>query len=228
MRGFALANQCAFSHQRTTNSTGDRGCYAGIAKVDVCICNGGLACDDLSERCLFVGDGGVVLLLADGIGLNQGLVATSSGRGLSQIGFCLCQCCLGALQVGFVGRVVDLEKWLAGFYVRAFLEQTLLHDPCCTGANLCNTRGFEAAGEVRNQRHALQRYRNHAHFGWLRLRCSLCFLRIFFFVTAGGKAQSCNQAQAYGHGACAGGGKIGLIVESLVFFIHRVHERPSG
>ena len=201
LRRFALSHQCTFSHHGATNAARDGGGDIGVAQVDIGVGDASFASCNHGGSSLFSGDGSVVFLLADGIGFNQRLVAAGSGRSLGQIGLGLCQGRLGALQAGAVWRAINLEEGLTGSDVGAFLEQTLLHDAGGTGTHLGNTRGFQAAGQVGDQRHVLQLYRHYSHFRGRGLGRSLRFLRIFFLVTAGGETQGGNQAQANGDGA---------------------------
>ena len=146
--GITLANQCTFGHQSAANSARDGGCHAGVAQVDVGIGDGSLACCNLCQSSLLIGDRRIVFLLADGVGFYQRLVATCCGRGLGQIGFGLRQSCLCTLQIGAIRRVVDLEKGLSSLDIRALLEQALLHNTCSACAYLGNARWLQATRQV--------------------------------------------------------------------------------
>ena len=106
---FALADQGAFGDERAANTAGDGGGHAGIAEVDVGGTHGGLGGSHVGLG-LFFGRLGVhKVLLADGIGRNQGAIAFCLGAGLLEIGLCLGQAGARALCGSSVGGGINAE-----------------------------------------------------------------------------------------------------------------------
>ena len=135
-RGFALPDQRAFGHQRAADAARDRRRHAGVVQVDAAGLHGGFANGHIGLGLLVGGHGIGVLLLADGIGRQQRLVAVGQRLGLDQVGLGAGQRGLGALQGSGVGRSVNGEQRLPGLDIAAFAEQALLHDSGGTGAHL--------------------------------------------------------------------------------------------
>ena len=194
MRGVALTDQSTLGHQRAADAAGDRSRDGGVAQAHVRVGHGSLASSDLSVSSLLVGHGHVVFLLADGVRLDQRLVAAGGGRCLRQIRLGLSQRGLRALQIGLVRRAVDLEQHLTGLHVRAFLEAALLHDASSAGTNLRNAGSFQATRQIGDHGHVLQLDRDHAHFRRLLLALRGLLL-LGLLVTTGRQAQRSDQRQ---------------------------------
>ena len=168
--GLAIADQCAFGDRRTANTPGDRRVHLGVAHVDL----GGL------NVCLgshAVGNGGVVFLTADGLLLDQLLVAIGDGFGLGQARLC-------AFERGFIHRRVDLVELLPFLHVGAFLEQALENDAVDLRPNFRNAEGRGAAWQLGGQGIGLRLNGDHADLRGLSGRC-----RFFLFTSAEQRCQ---------------------------------------
>lgn len=106
-----------------------------------------------------------VVLLADGVGLQQRLVAFGLRAGLRQVGFGLGQTGLGAGNGGLIGAGIHLEQGLAGFDVAAFAKQALLQDAGGARAHLRHARRFESARQLGDQAHVARGHGDHADLG---------------------------------------------------------------
>ena len=84
--GIALPHQRAFSDQRAANTARNRRRHGGIAQRDAGGLHIGLAHGHIGSRLFFGGHGVGIVLLADGIGFDQRLVALGQRGGLGQIG----------------------------------------------------------------------------------------------------------------------------------------------
>ncbi|MNS68658.1 hypothetical protein D3C72_1019420 [compost metagenome] len=222
----ALAHQCTFGHQGAADAARDGGGHRGIAQVDAGVGDSCLARCNLCLSSFFVGDCHVIVLLADGVGFHQRLVA-ACGRGrLCQRCLCLCQCRLGAFQTGAVRRIVDLEQDLACLHVGAFLEGALLQDACNTSANLRNTEGLQTAWQIRHDGNAPELDGQHADFWWRG--CALRGVLFLFLVATGCQNKRCSQGEGKGTGFHTLARGLRSFVSGLVCFIHGLHESPFG
>jgi hypothetical protein len=93
LRRLATAHQGAFGHERAPDAAGDRRGHCGVLQIQL----------GTRERCLGLAQtrlGGIQLLLAHGLHLDQRAVSVDHGLGRSQFG-------LGGLVAGAVGPCID-------------------------------------------------------------------------------------------------------------------------
>jgi len=126
---FTLAHQGAFGHQSAANAPGDGCGDRCITQVDARALNSRFAHGDVGLGLLLRRLGCDKLLLADGLGLGQGLEALGLRTGLHQVGFGLGLLGLGAGKNGLVGAGVNVEQGLPGLdlaalHKAAFLQNT--------------------------------------------------------------------------------------------------------
>ena len=212
-----LVDQRALGHQRAADAAGDRRRHRGIPQVDAGRAHRRLAGGHLRLGRFFGGHGGVVLLLAHGVGGHQRLVARGRGTGLRQLGLRLRQLGLGTLQHCFIGRGVDAEQGLPGLDVAALGEHALLQDAGDARAHLGHARGLQPSGQLGGQVDGAGLHRQHRHFRRRHAaagagRCAGARL----LVATGGQRQQGNEAQrrqtarqrgggglVFGHEACS-------------------------
>ena len=163
LRGFSLAHQRAFGHQRAPDAAGNRGGDAGVIQVDASGLYGRLANGYIGLGLLLGGLGAHKLLLADGFGFCQWLVALGLCAGLHQVGLGFSQAGFGTGKGGLVGAGVNLKQGLACLHITAFREQPLLQNAGRPRPDLGHAGGFQAAGQLGDQAHIGQRYSNDAH-----------------------------------------------------------------
>ena len=164
-RGFTLADQRAFGHQRAANAARDRGRDPGIAEVDARGLQGRLGHGHIGLGLLLGRLCADEFLLADGLGLDQRLVALGQRAGLHQVGLGLGQAGLGAVVAGLVGAGIDGKQHLTGLDFAAFAEQSLLQDTGGTRPHLGHARGLEPARQLGDQADLARRHGQHADFG---------------------------------------------------------------
>jgi len=107
----------------------------------------------------------VVVLLADGVGGHQRLVALGLVLCLRLRGFRTRQLRLCAVERCLVLRRIDLEQLLAGLHVAAFNVRALEHDARDPRAHLGHTRGFQAARQLAGQAHRMWLHSHNADCG---------------------------------------------------------------
>ena len=168
-RGFALADQRAFGDQRLADAARDGRRDLGIAQADIGGAHTGRARGDIGQRLFISGLGIDEILLADGIGFDQGLVAFELGLGLRQIGLRARQCGTRALRRGFIGSGIDAVQGLAGLDVAAFAVQAFEQDAGAAGAHLGHARSFDAAWQFGHQTDIARRGNHYTNFHLGRL-----------------------------------------------------------
>ena len=141
-------NQCAFGNQRLPDNAGNGRGDVGMVHVYLCGADGGIGGFYLCCGRTLGGNGGIPLLLAEGIGGDQRTVARHIG-----IGFCQCRLCGGeagarAFQIGGIGGIIQLVERLAGFHQSAFLKQAAFHDAAHLRDDGCGAHGFQTAGQI--------------------------------------------------------------------------------
>ena len=162
-RGGPLADQRALGDQRPADAAADRRGDGGVGQVDLGRPEGGTGHADVG-RCLLLGGHGIVIVLpADGVGLDQRGVAGDllGGQLLGRDG--PVQRGLGTVDGSFQRGRIDLEQLLAGLHVRAFLEQPFFQDAGGAGANFGHARGFDTAGQVFGDAHRGEGHLQYAH-----------------------------------------------------------------
>jgi len=158
---------------------------------------------------LLRGHGDDEFLLADGVGLQQRLVAFGLCRRLREVRLGSRQRGLRTGRSGAVRCRVDLEQRLAGFHVAALDEQALLHDAGGARTHLRHARRFKPAGQLGGQADRARRGDHDAHFGRRRgatRRTAGRSRRVARFGVAGGEQQRGGQHQSGGAAGPQNGG----------------------
>ena len=189
-------DQRAFGNIRLTDKAGNRRGDAGIVHIDLCRLDGRPGCFHTGFGRTFSGNGGIIFLLADGIGFYQRAVARQVGIGLGQRCFGRSQLGARAFQRGDISRVFQLIQRLAFAHIAALFKQAAFDDTAYLRAHVGGTHGLQTAGQFDAQGHILRLYGNHFDHGrgsLLLLRAALFLPRsrlTAFFAAAGGQSQS--------------------------------------
>lgn len=114
-RGFVLPDQGAFSHQRPTNTPGNRRSDGGVTQAEFRPLDRSLVGGNVSGSLSGRGAGVVVVLSADGLVADQLRVTLLLQFRLKRIGLGFAQCGFGAVEVSFERCRVDAEQHLTFF-----------------------------------------------------------------------------------------------------------------
>ena len=133
---FTLTNQRTFGYQSPPDAPGDRCCHGGVTEIDTRCLNVCPADRDISLGLLLRGHRVGILLLADGIGFDQRLVAVYKRGCLGYIGFGPRLACAGTRHGCGVGRSVNHKQGLADLHIAAFSEKSSLQNASRSGTNL--------------------------------------------------------------------------------------------
>ena len=189
-------DQRAFGNIRLADKAGNRRGDAGIVHIDLCRLDGRPGCFHTSFGRTFSGNGGIIFLLADGIGFYQRAVARQVGIGFGQRRFGRSQLGARAFQRGDISRVFQLIQRLAFAHIAALFKQAAFDDTAYLRAHVGGTHGLQTAGQFDAQGHILRLYGNHFDHGrgsLLLLRAALFLPRsrlTAVFAAAGGQSQS--------------------------------------
>ena len=167
LRCLALPNQRAFSDQGPANAARNRRGDRRITEVDTSRLHVGFGHGHVGLGLPLGGNRVGVFLFANGVCLDQGLVALCKSRCLKQVslGFGLARFCAGAQCC--VRGSVNREQRLPGLDITALAEQSFLQNTRNARPNLRNAGRFKPTRQLGDQTHITQSNGNNTDFsGW--------------------------------------------------------------
>jgi hypothetical protein len=128
MRRLAVADQCAFRHQGTPDTSADRGADNGVIQLELCTREISLARGNISLGLAPIGDRGLVLGLRCGLAVDQLFNALGLQIRLDQHRLRLRERGLGSIAFHLEADRVDAIEHVPGLHVGSLLERTFHHN----------------------------------------------------------------------------------------------------